>query len=1032
LLGAFAVTLVSAVEVDEITFGPKSPVWQLGEGLTVEEEMSLRVEAGVTAKLGTGMALEDIAAAAHGIRLLDSEGLAAFKERFSKLANSLKEPSLKQSALIMEQMSMTEIENAKAGDAGGMKLVYRKIKELEMKTISEGKQDVKEITKLRKETNEAVGQTADIITKASSVMSKNDNAIKKNAIQIERNRGDWELSVEAVDKTHVQYMDILKERQEESATVAQRVDERSKALDVLTMATFIVCERFKRFSTTAQCIRIKSQPDVEEPPPSERPEDTDKAIRAAKRKTNMYAQSQEDTWGAMHTVDESKVGKPNPEGLPLEEEEEDPMAGQSKLHPHEKHQVDPNTGAPITHGETPEVPAEAAAKAAPAELAESNDDSALVDEALQEDEKVPLKELKRLAKKDLETRVSIPITQLVIALQAGETKKGINLVQVLIDIKESIFKEQTTDKKQFMVALDEYYTMTWDIQKTLSKEKALQDRLTQDSEERRVQIENMIKDTEDQRKAMKTQIDIKENGATTLSTEEQAFGEREMYREEDLENLVKLRSLLRSLYDKSSPTACPFKLNEVTVCNEGADCVARMQRVMCTHADNGWCVFSNMKGDDQRCSCNVGYYGEACEFKMCPGLGKVLYKSNAEMACSGRGICNKLNGECKECMEGFYQGPKKACEFKHCPASGETMDIQDELCSGHGTCNKATGRCKCQYEYSGENCFRAKCGASNGVLYSMQSGNVCDGRGACDMRTGKCSCKAPYSGPVCENKACPANCMDRGKCNENTGVCFCVAPFYGPRCEFRECGQDCGGENAGWCDSLSGKCLCKMGYGGEACKKVQHCAGAESTPVVNWYQAWDKPGWVTCPANQAVSGLYREACNALSCLDSARCMGLCEGQSDQAGEGRRLLQDAEGDMPVEDPEEEKDLENGGDPKAPPFLALKERHCYHALEWYNSFDMAGWSACETNYYITGFYRSCDSLYCLQMAKCCSFAGSGQNARWAQCEEVDWGVKFNEVGWSEVSENKWLTGLFRSKEHELRNIEKASACSFARGY
>jgi hypothetical protein len=103
LLGAFAVTLVSAVEVDEITFGPKSPVWQLGEGLTVEEEMSLRVEAGVTAKLGTGMALEDIAAAAHGIRLLDSEGLAAFKERFSKLANSLKEPSLKQSALIMEQ-----------------------------------------------------------------------------------------------------------------------------------------------------------------------------------------------------------------------------------------------------------------------------------------------------------------------------------------------------------------------------------------------------------------------------------------------------------------------------------------------------------------------------------------------------------------------------------------------------------------------------------------------------------------------------------------------------------------------------------------------------------------------------------------------------------------------------------------------------------------------------------------------------------------------------------------------------------------
>lgn len=146
------------------------------------------------------------------------------------------------------------------------------------------------------------------------------------------------------------------------------------------------------------------------------------------------------------------------------------------------------------------------------------------------------------------------------------------------------------------------------------------------------------------------------------------------------------------------------------------------------------------------------------------------------------------------------------------------------------------------------------------------------------------------------------------------------------------------------------------------------------------------------PHSQALHALYRTKCEALSCLNAAKFSGLCEGN----GKGSTTLQ--------------------------------LRHCYHGLEWYNSFDKEGWSKCEPNYFVAGLYRSCDSLYCLQMAKCCSFKG----ARWSSCEEINWQVKFNEQGWVDAPENKWITALYRSKGHQLQNIDKAKACSFARGF
>jgi len=918
---------------------------QLGESLETGESMLLY--SGEREAVFNGqpeMSLGEIQATVMGTSQLSEQGMQHFRSKFIKLAHAMKEPRLKESAIMMEQMSMDALDAKKkrsyASDQGGMRLVYKRIADLEAKTKQEGKDDHKFIMTTRKECLKTFKSTSRMITTATATQSDNDTLIKGDAIQINKNRADWQLSVEASEKVHHEYLEVMKDRQVQMEETAERVDERSKALDVLTKAIFIVCEKFKRFANTAQCIRVKSQPDVAEPPAASFPKTDGKTLRNDKRKTRMFEQSMEEKWAALKKSDEKKIDKDNPEGLPIPKEGDD----------------DGLSGAVPT-------------------LAESND--SLPNAPLTKDEHREVVSLKKLSVVPMQSKFSVPMAELVIALKQGKTKKAINIVQILIDVKDAVQKEQNVDKTELMGALDDFYKKTWQLQAQLAKEKKMQDEKMSDSEMRRVRIAEKVKDNEHQRQTIKLQKKIKWKEEDRCGKIEEEYGVREAIRIEDLENLTKLTSLLRALYNKVMPVECPVGLFP--------------PKARCTNQDHGWCVFSASKGPEQRCSCNAGYYGKACELTMCPGLGSIVHKHDTEAACSGHGTCNSMTGKCDKCAEGYLHGPKKACDYKACPGSGETGEEMDGKCSGHGKCDKIRGFCRCAYEYSGEGCFHRKCPASNSVLYPMTSGNACDGRGACSPKTGLCSCKAPYSGKTCEKKACPANCMNRGTCNESTGKCFCKAPFFGPRCEFRSCPDDCSG--GGWCDNITGKCLCKMGHGGDACKKVQYCDAKDaSTPEANWYTLWDKPGWALCPEGQALYALYRTKCQALSCLNSAKCGGLCEGAGKTA------------------------------------FKLKVRHCYHALEWYNSFDKEGWSTCDPNYFIIGLYRSCDSLYCLQMAKCCSF----KDARWAQCEELNWGSKFNSQAWAEAPAGKWLTAMWRSKGHELQNLDKVKTCTFARKF
>jgi len=843
----------------------------------------------------------------------------------------------------------------------GLKLIFKKLDELVQKTKKEAEEELAEIAQTRQECTTNINKASQIITDASSKEKANDIQITTDHSTVVRNKREWEESRVEETKVSNEVDDMLVEREDTQAAAKQRIDERNKAIDVMVKATFIVCEKFNRFKDTPECKSIKSRPDVNEPgqpvfPPSPTEQlpvawgnTTAVAMEADQMATKAYSESMAEAWAEMFEKDEALENSQNPENIPMHTVVK---RGNAENNEKEAHNIDPDS-----------------------ELME--DES--VDMAVSEEEKPELDMLKELAQtKEINSRYTLPITELAIALGEGKTGKSKSIIQILLDVKGLTETEQRQDKLDHVGTLEDFYTRGWELKTLLNNEEQKQKTLEADMEERRIRMKETQVDTEEQRKLIDTQVAVRTAEQDRCELLEEEYGVREAIRLEDLENIGKLVSLLRSLYDKLHPTNCKKS--------------AAVKPAMCTHEDNGWCIWTTQEGSDQRCSCNVGYYGEICEKKMCPGMGKTLFMHDADGVCSNQGTCDHKTGKCS-CHDGFYSGDKKACEHKHCPASKNEM--VDEQCSGHGTCDIKRGICNCVYEWSGDGCQHVKCPNSNTVLYPHTSSNACDGRGACNTDTGQCTCGQPYKGTSCELANCPRNCMGRGGCEENTGHCQCKEPYLGHSCEFKGCPDNCG--DGGECNRHNGQCICKDGYSGERCRKSTRCSSAMGHNVavkqMNWYTLWDKPGWITCPTGQSMWAMRRGLCDALDCLDSGSCAAPCEGESST---------DA--------------------------TVIETRHCYHDLNVYFSMDKQGWSKCEANYYIGGFYRSGSSLYQLQMFKCCSYKAS----RWSQCSDENWAAKFNAIGQARAPKHKFLVGLYRSKGHKLRDIDQAFTCGWVRGY
>lgn len=644
-------------------------------------------------------------------------------------------------------------------------------------------------------------------------------------------------------------------------------------------------------------------------------------------------------------------------------------------------------------------------------------------------EKRALRRLKQLAKSSLPSRYTIPIQEITVTLQEHDSvsqngrppstgKKRKTIVDILISIIEETRQEQIAAKSTHQAKLDVWYDQAWLSWASLKSQLDNQARLHKDWRAARARMQDRIADNNLQKASVKANLKELRALELELKEDEREYGIQTSLRDEDMENIIKLRSLLRALYDKSKPMGC-----------------ARVGGVICTDKVSGWCVYSERVGRAQRCSCNVGFYGVACQLKMCPGNGDVLYKHDQEGVCSendkeqrgegqtgGKG-CDNTTGKC-HCAKDFYHGPMLKCEYRHAPPSKypaqgsaylQGKGIIDEKCSGHGTVNKITGICTCQEDWwgaapndiqRGGACEERKCygggGQEVGLKFERPSSNACNGRGACNPENGKCACVSPYFGVMCEKTGCPTDCNNgaNGKCDSVTGLCSCnqsPIKYAGPSCHFMECPADCGRPTGGECDRNDGHCICKMGFSGLSCQRSSRCTVASlNTKETNWYTIWDKPGWITCPKGQLLYALKRRKCEALSCIDSGSCAAGCEGTS---------------------------------------KVYQTRHCYHDLGWYNSMDMMGWSKCQPDYFIAGLYRTCESLYCLQIAKCCSM----KEVRWAgkprPCGVAAWSAEWKESGKGELGaqgKHAFITGFYRKRSHSAKSIEKASYCEFVRAY
>jgi hypothetical protein len=100
-------------------------------------------------------------------------------------------------------------------------------------------------------------------------------------------------------------------------------------------------------------------------------------------------------------------------------------------------------------------------------------------------------------------------------------------------------------------------------------------------------------------------------------------------------------------------------------------------------------------------------------------------------------------------------------------------------------------------------------------------------------------------------------------------------------------------------------------------------------------------------------------------------------------------------------------------------------CYHE-NWWKKFDSKGGKYCRRNYFVAGLFRShCNSLYCIEMAKCCQI----KRSVWADCKWT------NVNGWAKgTAELKvtpdtasFIAGFWRTETHTLDGITQIRECT-----
>jgi len=160
--------------------------------------------------------------------------------------------------------------------------------------------------------------------------------------------------------------------------------------------------------------------------------------------------------------------------------------------------------------------------------------------------------------------------------------------------------------------------------------------------------------------------------------------------------------------------------------------------------------------------------------------------------------------------------------------------------------------------------------------------------------------------------------------------------------------------------------------------------------MADWSRSFDKWGWSVCKAGYLMTGFRTDGGgDALYNIDLGQCEQPCEG-------------------------------TGSDKSA---IAIQ--HCYHE-NWWKKFDSKGGKFCRRNYFVAGLFRShCNSLYCLEMAKCCQVKRSlTTRCQWTAVNEN--AIKKGDAVAQVEGTKGFITGFYRGEAHTLEGLKYFRQC------
>jgi len=158
-----------------------------------------------------------------------------------------------------------------------------------------------------------------------------------------------------------------------------------------------------------------------------------------------------------------------------------------------------------------------------------------------------------------------------------------------------------------------------------------------------------------------------------------------------------------------------------------------------------------------------------------------------------------------------------------------------------------------------------------------------------------------------------------------------------------------------------------------------------------WTSSMDKWGWSTCETGYLLTGMKTDRLQTMDALYNLD-RGFCQ-------------------QPFES-------------SAAILRGVEPSRCYHE-NWWKKFDTRGGKFCRRNYFVAGLFRShCNSLYCIEMAKCCSV----KRSIWTDCKwknTKDW--ISTSSGIQVDGDQGFIVGFFRGAEHTLGGITSVRQCT-----